>query len=156
MGFGHNGRKETERLMFFKREKTIIQTFSGRIDALRTAGFATESVGSGRVRVTNGNLAVVLSEGEGSQAAIVDTGLMMGGEVAVLTDLGFQKIFLTPSGKKSPALAEHLQALHAFEERFSLNKVTTRPCPRGGDTPRSGHGQGNQPYACDPTERRHA
>jgi hypothetical protein len=123
MGFGHNGRKETERLMFFKREKTIALTFSGHIDRLRSGGFGVESLDGGNVRVTRNNLALVLRESADGQPVIADQGLAINGEVAVLTDLGFQKIFLTPSGRKSPALAEHLHALHDFAEdvRESLN-----------------------------------
>ena len=102
--------------MFFKREKESVQSFSGRIDQLRSAGFGLESVDRGQVRATKGNLAVVLREGPEGQPEIVDTGLLIGGEVAVLTDLGYQKIFLSPSGKKTPALAEHLHALHDFAE----------------------------------------
>lgn len=102
--------------MFFKREKESVQSFSARVDQLRSAGFGVESVDRGRVRATRGNLAVVLREGPEGQPEILDTGLLIGGEVAVLTDLGFQKIFLSPSGKKTPALAEHLHALHDFAE----------------------------------------
>ena len=102
--------------MFFKREKEIVRTFDGRMEGLRSAGFSVEPAGSGPVRVTKGNLAMVLREGAEGQTVIADTGLVFGGEVAVLTDLGFQKIFLSPSGRKTPALAEHLHALHQFSE----------------------------------------
>lgn len=102
--------------MFFKREKEIVPTFNGRMDALRSAGFGVESAANGLMKVTKGNLAVVLREGGDGQPVITDTGLAMGDEVAVLTDLGFQKIFLSPSGRKTPALAEHLHALHQFGE----------------------------------------
>lgn len=122
-GLGHNERKETERLMFFKREKLVVPVFSERIDELRSGGFGVESASDGHVRITKGNLALILCEGADGNAVIVDQGLAIGSEVAVLTDLGFQKIFLTASGKKSPALAEHLHALHDFAEdvRESLN-----------------------------------
>lgn len=102
--------------MFFKRDKEIVQSYDGRLEALRAAGFGVDTVDAGRARVTKGNLEMVLREGADGQAVIVDTGLAIGGEVAVLTDLGFQKIFMSPSGKKTPALADHLQALHAFSE----------------------------------------
>ena len=35
-----------------------------------------------------------------------------------MIDEGYQKFFRTPSGKKKPALASDLQALHNFEEDF--------------------------------------
>ena len=43
-------------------------------------------------------------------------GLALNGEVAELTDLGYQKIFLAPSGHKTAAVAEHLHGLHEFTE----------------------------------------
>jgi len=102
--------------MFFKREKAKSPGFSEQIDQLRPAGYAAEQLRDGLVRVSKGNLAAVLKEGSGGKPAFVDSGLLLGAEVAVLTDLGFQKIFLAPSGKRAPALAEHLEALHAFKE----------------------------------------
>jgi hypothetical protein len=48
--------------------------------------------------------------------AVQAVGLSLQGEVAELTDLGFQKIFLTASGKQVPAVAEHLHGLHDFTE----------------------------------------
>jgi len=102
--------------MFFKREKELVHNFGERLDELRSAGFGVESVGGGKARVTNGNLAIELREGADGQPTITDTGLAIDGEVAVLTDLGFQKIFMSAGGKKVPALAEHLHALHEFAE----------------------------------------
>lgn len=116
MGLGHNGEKDKEWLMFFKRDKDVTQSFSGHVECLRLAGFNVESAGGAEVRTTKGNLGIVLREGPDGDAVIADTGLVMGGELAVLTDLGYQKIFLSPSGKKTPALAEHLHALHEFAE----------------------------------------
>jgi hypothetical protein len=43
-------------------------------------------------------------------------GITMGNEIGVLVDGGYQKFFQTPSGKRKPALAEELKALHDFEE----------------------------------------
>jgi hypothetical protein len=40
----------------------------------------------------------------------------MGDEIGVLVDGGYQKFFRAPSGKKAPALADDLKALHNFEE----------------------------------------
>lgn len=102
--------------MFFKRVKENVRSFSACVDALRSAGFATEPATGGAVRVSSGSLAVVLREDSAGLPTIADTGILMHGELAVLTDLGFQKIFLTPTGRSSPALAEHLHALHAFTE----------------------------------------
>ena len=100
--------------MFFKREKEPAYTFSGQMDSLRNAGYSIAPA-AGLTRVSKGNLAAMVAD-NGGKGAIVDVGLLIGNEVAVLTDLGYQKIFLTPTGKKTAALAEHLEALHAFKE----------------------------------------
>jgi hypothetical protein len=101
--------------MFFKREKPQVLTFSEQLEKLRSLGYQTESTPQGS-RVVKGNLAAVLREGPDGQPVIADTGLAIGDEVAVLTDLGYQKIFLSPSGRKLAAVADHLRALHAFVE----------------------------------------
>jgi hypothetical protein len=43
-------------------------------------------------------------------------GVIMGNEIGTLTDVGFQKFFTTPSGKRKPALAEELKAIQNFQE----------------------------------------
>lgn len=101
--------------MFFKRQKAQEATFSSQLDRLRSAGYTVEQSG-GAVRVSKGKLGAHVGQGSPQAISILEVGLVLGSELAVLTDLGFQKIFLTPSGKKTAALAEHLTALHAFEE----------------------------------------
>jgi hypothetical protein len=101
--------------MFFKREKTKVLDFNAQMDNLRLLGYQTESLPGG-TRAQKGNLAAILREGQGGQVLIDAVGLAIGAEVAVLTDLGYQKIFLSPSGKKLAAVADHLKALHAFGE----------------------------------------
>lgn len=102
--------------MFFKREKERVLGFSEQMDQLKSAGYAVEQAAGGLTRVSKGNLAALLRENAAGTPSIADAGLLVGGEVAVLTDIGFQKIFLAPSGKRTPALADHLKALHAFKE----------------------------------------
>ncbi len=101
--------------MFFKREKPHILTFEKQLERLASLGYRIGSSPRGTL-ASKGNLAAVLREDSGGQAGISAIGIDAGGELAVLTDLGFQKIFLTPSGRKLAAVAEHLQALHAFDE----------------------------------------
>ncbi|MDQ6663042.1 MAG: hypothetical protein M3Z23_01455, partial [Acidobacteriota bacterium] len=43
-------------------------------------------------------------------------GIVMGGAIATLVDGGFQKFFQTPGGKRKPALADELKAVHAYQE----------------------------------------
>ena len=56
-----------------------------------------------------------LKESNGALQVEDRAGILMGGEIAVLVDGGFQKFFRAPSGKKKPALADELKALHDFE-----------------------------------------
>ncbi len=44
------------------------------------------------------------------------SGLLLGSQIARLIDGGFQKFLETPGGKRKPALASDLQALHDFQE----------------------------------------
>jgi len=101
--------------MFFKREKTKVLNFADQLERLRSLGYQSEPI-SGGFRIVKGNLAAVLIEESGGKSRIADVGIAVGHEVAVLTDLGYQKIFLTPSGRKLAAVADHLKALHAFSE----------------------------------------
>lgn len=102
--------------MFFKREKEQVLSFAERMDQLKSAGYSVAPAPSGLTCVTRANLAALLKESSSGAPVIVDTGLLLDREVAVLTDIGFQKIFLAPSGRRAPALADHLKALHAFKE----------------------------------------
>lgn len=111
--------------MFFKREQTTPPRFNEQIDQLSAAGFQTRPAGAGTV-VRKGGFAALLMENAGGAAVVAESGLAVGDEIAVLTDLGFQKIFLTPHGKKTPALAEHLKGLHAFVESIQLALGETR------------------------------
>lgn len=102
--------------MFFRRERPQIRSFSDLLDQLKPAGFAMETLPGGKAKVQRNGFAALLESTGGDQARIVEAGLALGSEIAVLTDIGFQKIFATDSGKQTPALAEHLKALHAFVE----------------------------------------
>lgn len=102
--------------MFFRRERPKQVTFSERLDALRKAGFAVESHDAGTVKVSRDRCAAVIADVPGALPRIGKMGVVRGGDIAFLIDGGFQKFFRTPAGKRVPALAEDLQALHAFEE----------------------------------------
>jgi hypothetical protein len=65
--------------------------------------------------VSRGVCAVDLKEANGALQVEDRAGVAMAGEIAVLVDGGFQKFFRAPSGKRKPALADELKALHAFE-----------------------------------------
>lgn len=102
--------------MFFRRERPKTLSFSERIENLRKAGFATASRNGGVVRASRGECAVDLKDAGGAAEATAPAGIIMGDEIGALVDGGYQKFFRTPSGKKRPALADELKALHEFEE----------------------------------------
>lgn len=104
--------------MFFKRPKPRVVTFQDHLEQLRIAGFQIQPGPQATTMVTRNRLGALLREGPGGRPQIVDVGILLGDELAVLTDIGFQKIFLAPSGKRTAALAEHLHALHDFREEL--------------------------------------
>jgi hypothetical protein len=101
--------------MFFRRERPKNPTFAERIENLRKAGLTVTSLAGGTVRVSRENCAVDLKEENGT-VFVGRAGILMGDEIGVLIDGGYQKFFRTPSGKNKPALADELYALHEFEE----------------------------------------
>jgi hypothetical protein len=103
--------------MFFRREPPKELTFEERLERIRKAGFKVEvQPGSRRVRIIRDCCATVLEFPDGMPQVIEPAGILMDGEIGVLTDSGFQKFFLTPSGKRKPALASDLRMLHDFQE----------------------------------------
>ena len=102
--------------MFFRRERPQTPTFAQRMDRVRQAGFTVTPLAGGLTRVTRGECAADLKESGGAVEAPGRAGILVGEEIGVLVDGGFQKFFQTPTGKRRPALADQLVALHAFEE----------------------------------------
>jgi len=103
--------------MFFRREHVKKLTFEDHMSAARAAGFRTESIGGGKTRIERDGVACVAEPGPGELPRIVErAGIVMGNEIGTLTDGGFQKFFVTPSGKRKPALAEELKAIQNFQE----------------------------------------
>jgi hypothetical protein len=101
--------------MFFRRERLKVPTFQQRLDAVRSAGFTVTPQGGG-VRISRGECAVDVRDLNGVVKIEERAGILIGAEIGVLVDGGFQKFFRTPSGVRLPATADHLKALHAFEE----------------------------------------
>ncbi len=102
--------------MFFRRERPKNPTFADRMENLRKAGFTVSPAAGGKVRVSRGDCAIDLKDDSDAVHSEGAAGVPMGDEIGALVDGGFQKFFQTPSGKKKPALADELKALHAFEE----------------------------------------
>jgi hypothetical protein len=102
--------------MFFRHERPKVLTFEDHLAKARAEGFTVQSAGSG-TRIERNGIACVVRPGENNLPKIVERpGVIMGNEIGSLTDGGFQKFFLTPSGKRKPALAEELVAIQNFQE----------------------------------------
>lgn len=102
--------------MFFRRTKLTQPTLGERLEALRQAGFSTDRQAGGRVRVSKKNCAATITDRPGQPPHIERAGWMIGGDIAVLVNAGFQKFWRVGDRLEAPALASQLQALHAFEE----------------------------------------
>lgn len=102
--------------MFFRRQKSHDPSFEERIANLKKFGFDTQNLSGGRVRVSRNNIAAIVTDVPGRLPHVDKAGLITGDEIGVLLNGGYQMFFVTPTGKRRPALAEQLQALHAFEE----------------------------------------
>src|SRR5260370_11315816 len=102
--------------MFFRRQPPEVITFDQRMDDLRKAGFAISAAPGGRVMVLRDAVAAVLENNAGTPKVAERAGILMAGGIGKLVDGGFQKFFLAPDGRKKPALASELKAIHAFEE----------------------------------------
>jgi len=101
--------------MFFRRERPKNPTFAERMEGLRRAAFTVNSR-DGAQRVIRGECAVDLRDENGAVRPVSPAGILMGDEIGALVDGGFQKFFRTPTGKKKPATADELKALHDFDE----------------------------------------
>ncbi|HMF76744.1 MAG TPA: hypothetical protein VK604_13875 [Bryobacteraceae bacterium] len=102
--------------MFFRRERTRIPAFAERVELLSRAGFAISKLPDGRVKVIKGDIAATIGDEGKNQPSIEKAGILIGDEIGVLLSSGYQMFFETPSGKRTPAMAEQLRALHQFED----------------------------------------
>jgi hypothetical protein len=101
--------------MFFRREVIKVPTFAERVDTLKKAGFKVETNADGRAKVSKNGVAVIIGDEGKGQTAIEKSGVIIDGEIATLLSTGYQMFLATPSGKRVPAQAEQLKALHEFE-----------------------------------------
>jgi len=102
--------------MFFRRERTKIPSFPERVDILRRAGFSTEPLPDGRVKLTKNGIGAIIGDEGKNQPSIEKAGVLIDGEIGTLLSTGYQMFLETPSGRRVPAQAEQLHALHEFED----------------------------------------
>jgi hypothetical protein len=104
--------------MFFRRERPKQLTFDDQMSAVRAAAFRAESIGGGLTRIERNGVATVVQPAgpDGAVKFVTRAGIVMGSEIGLLTDGGFQKFFTTASGKRKPALADELKEIQNFQE----------------------------------------
>lgn len=102
--------------MFFRRERPKVLSFQERVDDLRHAGFATQPLSDGRIKIDKHGCGAIIRETGAGHSKIEKVGVLIGDEIAVLLSGGFQMFLETPAGKRFPATASQLKALHSFEE----------------------------------------
>jgi hypothetical protein len=101
--------------MFFRRKNPHQLTFDERLNTLKQNGFSVSSEG-GKTRVSKLGCAAIV-EGSGVEVPKVGkAGVVVGNEIGYLVSGGYQSFFETPGGRRVAALAEHLKALHTFDE----------------------------------------
>jgi hypothetical protein len=93
----------------FGRRKESPPSPAARLESLRTAGY---TVAEGGAEIRRGSYFATLA------GTRLRAGILIGGEPAYLVDAGYQKFFETAAGRRRPALAEELAALHRFEEEL--------------------------------------
>ena len=101
--------------MFFRNQKPHEWTFEERLANLMQFRLEVRRQGAG-VLVTRAECGAMVEDLGGGRVKVGKAGLMVGAEIASLVSRGYQMFLRTPSGKELPALADHLKALHAFEE----------------------------------------
>jgi hypothetical protein len=102
--------------MFFRRERPKMPTVQDRIATLRSNGFTMTDPSGSRVRATRGTCAADLDLSTGTLIVDGRAGILVGKDIGVLVDGGYQKFFRTAAGVKKPATAQELVDLHDFEE----------------------------------------
>jgi hypothetical protein len=102
--------------MFFRRPQPKETTFEERLQTLRQAGFLTGRHPDGQVRVSKDGCAALITDVPGDAPRIERAGWVIGNEIALLVDAGFQKFWGVGGERKAPALASQLKARHDFEE----------------------------------------
>jgi hypothetical protein len=103
-------------VMLFHRNRPKKLKFEDYVQRAREAGFQTTALSAGKVRVERNGIAAMVQDGGEAPKVTERAGILMGDEIASLVDGGFQKFLQTPSGKRQPALAWHLKAIHEFQE----------------------------------------
>ena len=102
--------------MFFRREIKREPKFTERLESLKNLGFAMTFLSAGHARVTREGIGAIIEDRPGQRPHVNQAGLLLGDEIGLLVNAGYQMFWRTPSGRQVPAQAPQLKNLHNFEE----------------------------------------
>jgi hypothetical protein len=102
--------------MFFRNVKPHAWTFEERLGSLKKFGFEIKLEGTNRAKILRGGYGTIVEDGGSGVVKLGKPGVMVGDEIALLVNGGYQMFLVTASGKELPAQADQLKALHAFDE----------------------------------------
>jgi len=102
--------------MFFRRETPRVPPFAERIEGLKKLGLTVKPLDSKRAQASRDGIGAVVEDRGQPHPHVNRAGLVMGDEIGMLVNGGYQMFWRAASGKQRPALAPQLHALHAFEE----------------------------------------
>jgi len=97
--------------MFFRRKTPRVVPFRERVESLKQSGFTVEFRGEGSALVARNGIGAVTEDVRVNKA-----GLLIGSEIGLLVNHGYQMFWETPTGKRMPAHAPQLHELHEFQE----------------------------------------
>ena len=91
-------------------------TFDDHIANLSEYKFQSKRESGGRALITREGCGAMIEDAGNGAVKVDKAGVLVGNEIALLVSRGYQMFLRTPSGRELPALAPHLQRLHAFDE----------------------------------------
>jgi hypothetical protein len=99
--------------MFNRRQKLAPPTWEQRVAEVRPFGITAQPPQQGRQVFVRAPYAAIVDV---AAPQLVKAGVVVQGEVGMLTDVGYQKWWVTHSGHRQAALAEELKGLHSLVE----------------------------------------
>jgi len=102
--------------MFFRRATPHEPGFKERLESLKSLGFTVNFLNAGHARVSRDGIGAIVEDRLGHRPHVNRAGFMIGDEIGLLVNAGYQMFWRTPSGRSVPAQASQLKSLHNFEE----------------------------------------
>src|ERR1700682_1584703 len=102
--------------MFFRRVTPHEPSFTERLENLKNLGFTIDFPDSRHAMVSRAGIGAMVEDKAGQRPYVNRAGLVLDHEIGLLVNAGYQMFWRTPSGRRVPAQASQLKALHNFEE----------------------------------------